>query len=191
MSEPSDPFDELLRSTFKAGVPEPEYKADDASPEEVSAELKARVLEEARRFSTRLLARRLCAAGEEAGLNNIDDLASEAFGCEAEAKRLLQGEGTPLELEPRHIARMFFRARFGPDEWATLLFQAVASQARRPEAPQGEIWGRTTGLSNLLRAERLSGGKAQPRDAAWAESVARGFVDEVLDEWQKLTSRTK
>lgn len=190
MSEPSDPFEKFLRSAYKAGVPEPEYKADDASPEEVSPELKARVLEEARRFSTRLLARRLCAAGEEAGLN-IDDLASEAFGCEAEAKRLLQGEGTLLELEPRHVARMFFRARFGPDEWATLLFQSVASQAMRPEAPQGEIWGRTTGLSKLLRAERLSGGKAQPRDAAWAERVAQGFVDEVLDEWQKLTSRTK
>src|SRR3990172_7900891 len=98
MPEPRDRFDELLRSAFKAGVPEPEYEADDASPEEVPAELKARVIEEARQLSTRLLARRLCAAGEEVGWN-IDDLASEAIGCEAEAKRLLRGEGTPLELE--------------------------------------------------------------------------------------------
>ncbi len=190
MSEPSDPIDKLLRNVFKAGMPEPEYAADDAPPEEVSSELKARVLGEARRLSTRLLARRLCDAGEEAGLN-IDDLASEAFGCEAEAKRFLQGEGTPLELEPGHVARMFFRARFGPNEWRVLLFQAVTSEAVYPEVQQGEVWGRTTELSNLQRAERLVGAKSQPRDAAWAERVARGFVDEVLDEWQKLTSRTK
>lgn len=187
MPEPRDRFEELLRDAFEAGVSEPEYEADDASPEAVPLKLKARALEEARRFSARLLAGRLCAAGEEAGWN-IDDLAPEAVGAEDEAKRFLLGNGTPLALEPKYLARMFFRARFDPAEWGTLLFQAAASQAIYRQAPKGQIWGRTTGLSNLLRAERLSGASPQFRDPAWAERVARNFVDEVLDEWKKLTS---
>jgi hypothetical protein len=187
MPESSDRFEELLRAAFKAGVPEPEYEADYASPETVPLELKARALEETRQFSTRLLARRLCAAGEEAG-RSIDDLASEAVGAEEEAKRLLLGNGTPLALEPKHLARMFFRAGLDPAEWEILLFQAVASQASYRQAPRGQIWGRTTGLSDLLRAERLSGTGPQFRDPAWAERVARNFVDEVLGEWKKLAS---
>src|SRR5438132_1940560 len=177
MPEPRDPLDELLRRAFKAGFPDPEYEADDAPPTEVLPELRARAIEEARQFSTRLLARKLCSAGEEVGWN-IDDLASEAVGCESEAKRFLLGEGTPGELEPRHLAKIFFRARFEPDEWEILLFQAVASQVIHQGAQGGEIWGRTTGLSDLQRAKRLSGSKPQPRDPAWAERVARGFVEE-------------
>jgi len=187
MPEPRDRFDELLRDTFKAGVPDPEFKADDALPEEVPVGLRASIIEVARQFSTRLLAHRLCAAGEGVGWG-IEDLASEASGCEGEAKRFLRGEGTPLELEPGHIAKMFFRARFEPNQWATLLFQAVASQAVYSEPSRGQIWGRTSGLSDLLRAERLSGSKPQPRDPAWAERFARAFVDEVLDEWKRLTT---
>lgn len=190
MPERADRFEELLRRAFKAGVSEPEYEADYASPESVPPELKARALEEARWFSTRLLANRLRSAGEESGWN-IDDLASEAVGSEEEARRFLLGEKTPLALEPKHLARIFLRAGFPPDQWEILLFQATASQASYRQIPEGRIWGRTSGLSDLLRTERLSGTGPEIRDPIWAERVARNFVDEVLEEWRNLTKRTR
>ncbi len=187
MPGPTDRFDEILRAAFRAGIPEPEYEADSASPAEVPESLRTRILDEAARLSTRLLAARVCEAGEHAGWS-IDDLASEAVGSEEEAKNFLVGSGNPASIPPRGLARILVQAGLEPLAWMELLVQSVASHTLFQPPTQGQLWGRTTGLSQSKRSEHLADSSDRERDPLRAGRVARGFAEEVVEEWRKLTS---
>jgi hypothetical protein len=187
MPDPVDRLDEILRAAFGAGVPEPEYDADNAPAEEVPPSLHARIVQEAAMVSTRLLASRVCDAGENAGWK-IDDLASEAVGCEEEAKQFLSGSGNPADISPQGLARILVRAQIEPLEWKDLLVQSVASHTLFQQPTQGQLWGRTSGLSPSRRSEQLASSGERERVPVRAERVARGFAEEVLEEWNRLTS---
>jgi hypothetical protein len=179
-------FEDFLQRAFSVGVPEPEYEADVASSLEVPAELRRRVLEQARRASAELLARRLLEAAAESGWSP-EDLVHETLGHEREAEALLQGKGDPRGVTSAGLARLLWRLQLDPPRWRELLTQTVASFVVFVRPAEGHIFGRTTGLAGERRAEALSGGELV-RDPRRARQEATTFVEEVEDEWTTLVS---
>lgn len=184
MSGPDDRLEDFLRKAFSAGVPEPEYDADMASPVEVSQELRRRVLEQVRRESGELLARRLLQAAEETGWTR-EELLHETLGHERETAALLEGWGDPRSLTPAGLARLLWRVELDPIRWRELLTQTVASLVVFARPAEGRIFGRTTGLDDERRAYALAGGDVT-RDPLRAWGEASSFVEEVEDQWTTL-----
>lgn len=180
-----DPLDDLLRQAFEAGIPEPEYAADQASPVDVPADLRARLLQRASDASSEILGVRLREAGEAAGWT-MDELAAEVAEHAGNASILLTGHGDPRRLPAHDLARLFRLVDLDPSEWSELLAQAVASHMLFSQPLQGQVWGRTTGLTGQERAEALVSGTPPIRDPDRARKVAQDFVEEVIDEWKSL-----
>jgi hypothetical protein len=183
-----DAFEQELRSAFAVGVPEPKYAADSADSEEVPESLAFSVVARARERSTELLAERLREAAEASGWT-VDQLASEARDQEGEARDFLRGWKSPRSLRPHLLARVFWRSELKPQEWQTLLTQAVASSFFFAAPTEEQVWGRATGLPDEDRAEALA--TRGERDPDRAARVARIFVEEVIEEWTTLMSGTK
>jgi hypothetical protein len=188
MTRSDDAFEHELRNAFALGVPEPEYTADMADPEDVPESLAFSVVARARERSTELLAERLRQAAEAVGWT-ADDLASEARDQEGEARDFLRGWKSPRSLQPRSLARLLWRSELEQRQWQTLLTQAVASSFFFAAATEEQVWGRATGLSDEERGEALA--ERGERDPERAGRVARIFVEEVIDEWTTLMSGTK
>jgi hypothetical protein len=177
-------FDEILRGAFAEGIPEPHYDADSAKEKDVPDDLRAQLLARASTESGRLFAERVLEAAERVGWTS-DELAQEAIGVEREAAQLLRGHGDPRLLTSQGLARMLWRAELDPFSWSELLTQLVASMTLFPTPLHGEVWGRTTGLSDAERGEALA--EDVERDPVRAKRVADLFVEEVIDEWTSLT----
>lgn len=179
-----DRNDELLREAFATGLPEPEYEADSAQPEAPPAPLRARIIARAAQRTAELLTERLREGAEEIGWS-LDDLAEEAGDEADQARALLRYGGDPRRLSSDALARLFWRVELEPADWSDLLLQAVVAHAVFPRPAQGEIWGRTTGLTGPSRADALLGAAGE-RDPEKARRVARIFVDGVIEEWKSL-----
>jgi hypothetical protein len=188
MTRSDNAFERELRSAFALGVPEPEYAADSAGSEEVPESEAFSIVARARERSTELLAERLREAAEATGWT-VDELAFEARDQEGEARDFLRGWKSPRSLRPNLLARMFWRSELEPQQWQTLLSQAVASSFFFTAPTEEQVWGRATGLPDEERGEALAGrGERDPERAA---RVARIFVEEVIEEWTMLMSGTK
>lgn len=185
MPERRDHLDDLLRQAFEAGIPEPEHEADKTSPVDVPVDLRARLLQRAAYASSELLGTRLRAAGEAAGWT-MDELAAEAAEHAGDASNLLAGRGDPRRLPAHDLARLFRLIGLDPSEWSELLTQTVASHVMFPQPLQGQVWGRTAGLTGRERAEALVSGTPPAKDPDRARRVAKDFVEEVIDEWKSL-----
>jgi len=181
-------LDALLEQAFTLVTPRWDDDADRATPRQVPSELRARILERVAQVCSQLLARQLRDAGERIGWS-VDDLAEEASDQADLARQFLRMGGDPSGLVPRAFARLFWRAELSPDDWHELLLQTIAAYAVFQPPMHGEIWGRTHGLVGPLRADALSGATGGERDPERAEKVARGFVEEVVEEWKILKSR--
>jgi len=188
MTRNNDAFETGLRDAFAAGVPEPEYVADGADPEDVPEALLFSVLARARERSSELLAERLREAAEEFGWT-ADELALEATDEESEARDFLRGWKSPQSLQPRSLARLLWRSGLEPLQWQRLLAQAVASSTFFAATSEEQVWGRATGLADEERAEALA--RRGERDPERAGRVAKIYVEEVIDEWTSLMSGTK
>lgn len=183
-----DAFERELRNAFAVGVPDREDVADHANPQEVPESLRFSVIAHARERSSELLAERLREAAEEIGWTS-DELAFEATNEESEARDFLRGWKSPRSLQPRSLARLFWRSELEPSQWQTLLAQAVASSTFFAAPTEEQVWGRAPGLSGDERAEALS--QRGERDPERAGRAAKIFVEEVIDEWTTLMSGKK
>lgn len=190
MPESKDRLEELLLAAFAGRVPEPTYEADNSVPKPVPGSLRERIIERARHHSSELLAERLRQAVDEEGWS-VDDLASEAVDCEEDAKRFLTGIGNPYALPPGKLARILFRTKLESTDWKDLLMQALVSGFVGRQPMEGQVWGRTSGLSLSGRSGKLDEGTPMMRDPAQAHRVAAAFIEEVMDEWTKLTGKRK
>lgn len=188
MTQNDDAFEAELRKAFAEGVPEPEYVADGADAVAVPDLVLFNLVARAREGSSQLLAKRLRRAAEEIGWT-ADDLAFEATNEEGAARDFLRGWKSPRSLQPRSLARLFWRSELEPAHWETLLAQAVASSTFFAAPTEEQVWGRATGLSDEQRAEALA--QRGERDPERAGRAAKIFVEEVIDEWTTLISGTK
>jgi hypothetical protein len=180
-----DPFERALRQAFSSGIAEPSYVADTADPETVPIDLVGRTIARAGNLSSELLAKKLVQAGAAAGWTT-DELVTAAVGQEGEARDFLRGWRGLRRLEPRSLARLIWRSELDQPHWQTLLLQAVASSFVTSATEEGQVWGRTSGLSGAERGEALAGrGERDPEQVARAAAI---FVEEVIDEWTSLTT---
>jgi hypothetical protein len=170
----SDPLGDLLSRAFEVGV--------DVEPIPVPEALRQRIIDRAGAYSNELLAAKLLDAAGAAGWS-VEDLAAEVGSKADDARRLLSGKGDPRCLGPKLWGKLLARISLDPAAIRSLLKQTVASYVVFPKLAEGQIFGRTTGLSCEGRASAL-GSDEVVRDPERAGRVAEAFVAEVAEAWE-------
>jgi len=172
----SDRLGHLLRRAFESGV--------DAQPVPVPEALRERIIERAGTYSGELLGEKLRQAASAAGWS-LGDLAAEAGSRASDARRVLAGEGDPQCLEAKLWGKLLARIDLNPAVIRDLFKQTVSSYVIFSKPVEGQVFGRTTGLSCEDRASALASGDVV-RDPDRAGRVAEAFVADVTEAWERL-----